>query len=331
MVLIRMFSIIPAYYSLYRDVRRQKHFVKRVIEKEIDRARISNDGSLDEEDFSKIRNYYGFGVPAIVGEGICTLRGKAMSEKERITSTNQGALTGLYDDFFDKTHLDNKQIRKMMDHPAQIKPQSSLEKLFVHFLMRVHENLFDKGYFSQTFDQVFNAQSDTHKQLDENFSLEEIKEITLRKGGVSLLFYRSAFAHNLEDGEEEALYNAGGLMQLGNDIFDVYKDEKQKIRTLVTSCKTINDVRIIFEDQMDKTISLVKQSGFQEKDKRKFLNKLLLGISRCFVCLDQLEKLQQQSNGLFIPADYRREEMICDMEKPANIIRSIRYYLNYKL
>ena len=330
MTIKNLLKLPPAYSGLWMDVKRQKKFVNDLLEPDILSAKKTNDGSLDEKDFSKIRNYYGFGVPAIVGEGMCMLRGKAMMERERTTSTYQGALTGLYDDFFDKTHMDHEDIRKMMDDPIRFNPQSSLEKLFIHFLTRVHENLYNKDFFKHTFDQVYQAQIDTHKQLNENISTEEIKEITFRKGGVSLLFYRSAFAHDLQDGEEEALYNAGSLMQLGNDIFDVYKDEQQKIRTLVTTCKTINEIRIVFRDQMDKTVMLIKRSGYQEKDKRKFLNKLVLGISRCFVCLDQLENLQQRSNGIFVPASYRREDMICDMEKSANILSSIKYYLDYK-
>lgn len=293
-------------------------------------AAINNDGSLDEEDFKKIRTYYGFGVPAIVGEGFCTLRGKPMLERERFTSTYQGALTGLYDDFFDKTHIDPEGIRKMMDDPSGFPASSSLEQLFTTLLTKVHEGLYDKDLFNRTFDQVFLAQAESSKQVGSELSIEEIKDISFRKGGYSLLFYRSIFSHELIEGEEEALYNAGSLMQLGNDIFDVYDDERQHIKTLLTACRTMNEVRDIFRDQMEKSIRLIRKSAYNDKDKSGYLHKFVLAISRCFVCMDQLERLQQKTGGEFIPSEYSRNELICDMEKPANVLRSIKYYVAYK-
>ncbi len=327
---LNLIKLFPTYSRLARDVRRQKKFVQAVLEPMIREAAINNDGSLDEEDFKKIRSYYGFGVPAIVGEGFCTLRGKPMLERERFTSTYQGALTGLYDDFFDKTHIDPEGIRKMMDDPSGFPASSSLEQLFTTLLTKVHEGLYDKDLFNRTFDQVFLAQAESSKQAGSELSIEEIKDISFRKGGYSLLFYRSIFSHELIEGEEEALYNAGSLMQLGNGIFDVYDDERQHIKTLLTVCRTMNDVRAIFRDQMEKSIRLIRKSAYMDKDKSGYLHKFVLAISRCFVCMDQLESLQQKTGGEFIPSEYSRNELVCDMEKPANMLRSIKYYVAYK-
>jgi len=330
MIIRNLISLFPTYYAMYWDVKRQKRFVQAVIEPEIASARSGNDGTLDEEDFQKIRSYYGFGVPAIVGEGICTLHGRQMSSRERTASTYQGALTGLYDDFFDKTRLDHKDIKRMMLQPAEYKANSSLEKLFIHFLNSVHAHLDNKLYFSESFNKVFEVQIETEKQLQTDFPLDAIKQITFKKGGLSLLFYRSIFKEKLYDGEEEALYQVGALMQLGNDIFDVHKDQAQKIRTLPTSCSHIDDVRKIFEGQLANTIMLLEQSDFPESNKKNYISKLILGTSRCYVCLDQLDKLEKKTAGVFTPSAYTRKEMICDMDRPANILRSIRYYLTYK-
>lgn len=324
-----LIKLIPTYQALLSDVRKQKRYVRDVLEPDIQKARQTNDGSLDEEDFKKMRGYYGFGVPAIVGEGFCTLRGRAMSKKERFANTYQGALTGLFDDFFDKTNPDRDDILKMMKSPEVYNAESSLERLFVDFLSKVHKNIEDREYFALTFRRVFDAQLESELQLREDITLDQIKAITFSKGGHSLLFYRSVFENKLSVTEEEALFNAGGLMQLGNDIFDVWKDAPQNIKTLVTACKNISEVREVFNVQMNKTLSLFEQTSFPRTNISKYLHKLVLGISRCFFCLDQLEGLESQSNGQFNPAAYSREEMICDMEKPLNMLRSIRYYLNY--
>jgi hypothetical protein len=330
MIIQNIYRLPSAYYALYRDVKRQRRFVREVIEGNIQEAIKSNDDTLDEEDFEKIRNYYGFGVPAIVGEGICTLRGTPMNKRERRASSYQGALTGLYDDFFDKTRLTEDEIRAMMDDPAGYKASSSLESLFIHFLQGVHENLYDKALFNEYFDRVFSAQIESKKQANEGLSHANIKEITFLKGGNSVLFYRSIFEHSLQKGEEEALFHTGALMQLGNDIFDVYKDERGKIHTLLTSCTEIDEVRQVFLEQMALSISLIKKLSNDKAGIRKYLDKFVLGISRCFVCMDQLESLQQKTGGRFLPSEYSRKELICDMEKSGNIISALRYFLKYR-
>lgn len=327
MALKNLFSIYPAYAGLKQDVNHQKSFFQEVIEKDITKAITDNDGTLDEEDFAKIRNYYGFGVPAIVGEGFCTLRQIPMSHQERTTSTYQGALTGLYDDFFDKTNIGIEGIREMMDQPGIYDAKTSLERLFIRFLLQVHENLPDKAFFNKAFNRVFDAQIESSKQAKDELSYEQIKEITFKKGGYSLLFYRSAFGHEMKEGEEKALYQTGAVMQLGNDIFDIYKDERDSIKTLVSYCDVIEEPRSIFIDKLKESIRLIKATAYQPDGIQNYLRKYILGISRCFVALDQLERLQSNSEGKFMPALYSRKDMICDMEKPQNIIRSARYYL----
>ena len=329
MKLKNLFILTSTYITLLRDVKRQRKFVGSVLEADIADAAKRNDGTLDEEDFAKIRGYYGFGVPAIVGEGFCTLRGAKMTQTERLAATYQGALTGLYDDFFDKSGLADDEIKSMMADPGGYCPVSSLERLFVNFLEKVHENVDDKTSFNYYFKKVFDAQVKSKKQL-QDLGWDEIKEITFDKGGYSLLFYRSVFQHELREGEEDAFFNIGGLMQLGNDIFDVHKDLQAGIRTLLTGTENIDEVRQEFRSRLEKSIFGIKKLDYRKKNINNHLNKFLLGISRCFVCLDQLEKLQNKTGGRFIPSAYSRQELICDMEKPLNLLKSMQYFTSYR-
>lgn len=325
-----LINIYPTYAGIRHNVKVQKRFLQDIVEPDIANALNTNDGSLDEEDFRKIRGYYGFGVPAIVGEGFCTLRQSPMTDNERKCATYQGALTGLYDDFFDKTNMSLEDIRSMMDNPESYLPKSSLEKLFIHFLRQVRSRLPDKSIFNKAFDQVFEAQKQSSGQTTKEISFEDIKEITIKKGGYSLLFYRTAFGGELLEGEQKALYNIGGAMQLGNDIFDVYEDEKEGIQTLLTACTHIEEPRSIFTEQLKESVRLIKDSAYSPSGIKNYLRKYILGMSRCFVALDQFERLEKRSGGIFKASEYLRKDLICDMEKPGNIISSLRYYLGYK-
>ncbi|MBU2652162.1 MAG: hypothetical protein KKA81_14635 [Bacteroidetes bacterium] len=322
--------IIPAIYTyryLLQDVKRQRKFLHAHVVPVINRYRRDNDGSLDEEDFKKILNYYGFGVPAIVGEAICTLRGRPMTERERLCSTFQGALTGLYDDFFDKTGLSDEQILDMMNHPDSWIPKTALEKLFIEFLKNVYQNLDLPEYFNHYFHKVFLAQQKSLLQTDPGISYDDILEITYDKGGYSLLFYRSAFTIPATVPEENALFRLGSLMQLGNDIFDVWKDSPQGIRTPVTASGKISRLRKIFINKLQDAMNACDEAGFKAENLFLFRRKFILAISRCFVCMDQLERLEQGTGGVFNPKEYSREQLVCDMERPLNILKAIGYFL----
>ncbi len=322
--------LLPTITTLFKEIRNQREFLNHTIEIDIKKASNTNDGTLDENDFNKMRNYYGIRVPSGIGESYCTLRGYKMTETERKASTYQGALTGLFDDFFDKTQFPVEQLKEMLDDPFKYNTTTSLEDLFIDFLKTVHLNIHATDFFNDMFNKVYHAQVESLKQLKPDISYEEIKRITFNKGGYSLLFYRSAFNNNLVENEYNALFNLGALMQLCNDIFDVYKDEKQKIRTLVTATDNTDNFRNIFNKQITKTYEMVKTLDYKEKNIKMFLSKFSLFFSRCFVCLDQLERLQKKNNNKFEPVKFSRKELICDMEKPINILRTLNHFLLYK-
>jgi hypothetical protein len=56
---------------------------------------------------------------------------------------------------------------------------------------------------------------------------------------------------------------------------------------------------------------------------------MAFGLARCFVCLDQYENLEKIS-GTFQPHTYSRQQLICDMEKPKNLLSSFSYFTKYK-
>jgi hypothetical protein len=317
--------------SMLRDFQRQKQFLRRYIKPDLSNYFKGNDGSLDEQDYHKIMNYYGFGVPAIVGEGFCALRGKRMTERERIASTGQGVITGLYDDFFDKTGIANSQIREMMENPFTFTATSSLESIFIEYLKKIHKNAHDPVALNDAFDRVYKVQVESQLQLNREMDHKSLLKLTYDKGGFSLLFYRSVFENPIIEGERDAIYQVGGLMQMANDLFDVYEDSRNGISTLFTQSQEIKELRSIYLKQQDLTIAAITELAYPEANKRTYLRKLSLGLSRCQVCLDQLEKLENRRSVGFNPLAHERKELVCDMEKYGNLFLSFLYYLKTEI
>ena len=318
---------------MIRNVNRQKKFIQQHLREEVDAARKTNDGSLDESDFKKITSYYGLAVPAILGEALCDLRGKKMTIDERKALTYQGAMTGLFDDFFDKENISHDAVRSFMENPEEASGQNSRQNLFLQFYKKALAHAHDPQLMLYYLKKVYEAQVESKKQaITGSLTKEEIKRITVNKGGVSVLFYRSVMSNPLEKYEEVALYQMGGLMQFGNDIFDVYKDCQKNIDTLITTAHDINDVRSDFDAMTETSFASVYQTGYKKKKTREFLRLISMSLcSRCHTFFEQLEKKQKETNNVFTPYQYRREELICDMEKPSKKWKTVRYYIRQKL
>lgn len=327
-----IFNAAKTISSLLRSVKKQHRFIATELGEILTTARKTNDGSLDSSDFKKITHYYGLAVPAILGDSICALRGFKMTRKERLALTYQGAMTGLFDDFFDKFDMSDEKVKSFMEKPDQLKGENSAEKLFLIFYKNALLNAHDPVLVSKYLRQVYQAQIESKKQAEPGLSEKEILDITLKKGGVSVLFYRASMSHSFVKGEEDALNEMGGLMQFGNDIFDIYKDRNSNIQTIPTTAKKNDAVRQLFSDQMNKSFDLTKQLSYKTKNKRKYLSLVAMSLcSRCFVCLDQLKKNESSTDSVFIPGKYTREQLVCDMDKRKNIVKAIRYFLRQRI
>ena len=125
------------------------------------------------------------------------------------------------------------------------------------------------------------------------------------------------------------IFQLGGLLQLANDIFDACKDIQNGVHTLMSVAEHVDAIRVLFMHELKETFLLAGQTGYDGKNIKAFLRTISLAVcSRTQVCLDRYEEAEERSGNLFAPEDYSRKELICDMERPGNLIRSVKYYLN---
>ena len=122
------------------------------------------------------------------------------------------------------------------------------------------------------------------------------------------------------DSDVEVLVVCTGLVRLA-------LSQAEGINTLVTRANHIRDLKAIYQNQLDKAFSAIKSLPYPDHNKKLYLRKLSLGISRCMVCLDQLENLEKRNRNVFSAADFSRRELVCDMEKPGNLLRSLHHHL----
>ncbi len=195
------------------------------------------------------------------------------------------------------------------------------------YLYRRAKQLHPDGrQFDRYLDKTLLAQEESLHQSSNNLPITKLKEITWNKGGYALLLYRSAINKKISRSEEKAIWQLGGLMQLHNDIFDLYRDLQEKIYTIPSCSSDIVTLHQSFNEEIFKTVRLFESLDCSKNAQLKFFLLLHLAVGTGHICLEQYGDLQEKY-GAFEPHKYPRHELICDMESFRKICKTILYSL----
>ncbi|MBD79002.1 MAG: hypothetical protein CL840_08795 [Crocinitomicaceae bacterium] len=317
----------PQLINTYKkNFRVQKEFMAHTIELDIAEALKTNDGSIGEKDIQKIRTYYGNAVPAILGEGYAILRGKALTSDERTVQTYLGGLTGLFDDLFDEKEIEQTCLLEMINDPKESQAKTSFELLFLRFYIKALA-LGNRKRIIELLVKGFYAQVASLEQVQQDVSQERIAEITREKGGIFLQFYRAGFHEPPGSVENEMLYNIGAAGQLENDIFDLYKDHQDGIKTLSTTAPSIDELEKTYDSWISQYQVKLTQLNFEEKAITRFERFTRILYLRGKVCLSQYLQLETQMGGQLDVSKCTRKDLICDMGKLSNQLKLMGLYL----
>ena len=309
-----------------KQVKVQRDFIHKNLHPILSKYHHQNDGSLSAFDFDKITNYYGIGSPVLAGEGISGFLNKTISDSERKSLTFMAAITGLFDDFFDRSNQSLERIKGLMTLNEDIIASNSHEKLFQDLVKSILQTVKDKKRVQEYAEKVFLAQVESLKQKEKSLSWDELFYITYQKGGESLLFYRCSFDDEISPEEEKCLFKIGGLVQICNDVFDVSKDLKEGVRTILTEA---HDIQIVHSkiDQLQKDTFGFCKSKFPHKNMDVLLEQIKFIVSQSLVALNFYQTTQNNNGKNFTPQKYPREALICDMGKKLNLLRAGFYWI----
>ncbi len=325
-----LFLLPSTIITIINNLKKQRKFLNKNICPILDNAKVNNDGTLSEKDFDKINMYYGLAVPAILAEAFCMLQNRKLSEKERMISTCQGATTGLFDDFFDEKYLNEIDILEKIEISKKSLSKNSNEDLFDFFYLKSLELSENPETIKGCSRAIYKEQVKSKLQQTGNLSAQQTWDITLSKGGNSLLFYRAAIEPPTSDKEKSVLFLMGGLMQLSNDLFDVYKDREAGIKTLPMFYDDIGELKMFFQEKLQAIYAEAYSLPFNRYSIQCFLSIISISVfSRSFVCLQQLKELQKTTGNVFQLSNYTRKQLICDMDTKKNMLRSAAYHVKY--
>lgn len=319
------FRYIGTAVKVYKEIQVQKRYNKTFLLPYLNELELKFNGKFQPEQKKKIVDYYGLFITSFLCSSYVRLYGRTLTGAERKRATLFGILTPVGDDLFDIDKLPNHEIEQITFQPESYDAKTfsaKVAKEIQTFLL--NDVPFKKEYINASKD-VLNIQVETAKQTNSSISFEEMQRITWIKGAVSVIIYHQCLDTIADAQMLDVLFMIGSLYQLGNDIFDLYKDVRDNIYTTVNTC---NDFEV-FEKRF---IARVKEQNekiyalpYTQKDKESFCIVMNAINARSMVAIQQLKKTEKRLGKDINWWQQPRKAMITDMEKPLNLLKWMYY------
>jgi len=321
------FRYISIARRVYKEIQIQKRFNNDFLIPYLDELETKYNGKFQAEQRQKILNYYGLFITSFLCSSYKRLYGKTLSYDERKRATLFGILTPVGDDLFDIDKLKIEDIRKITFAPESYDATTFSSKVAKEIQTYLLQHVPHKEEYLQASKNVLDIQVETTKQTNPEISKEEIERITHTKGAVSVIIYHQSLDEIASPQMLEVLFYVGSLFQLGNDIFDLYKDVRDNIYTLINSCQDYITFKEKFLQRVKEQNGKIMALPYAEKNKKEFCIVMNTINARSVVALDQFIRLQRKMHSKINWWKLQRKDMIVDMEKPSNFLKWFYYIM----
>ncbi len=270
----------------------------------------------------KIKKYYCLGIP-LTCAAYTKIYGRKLSGIEREYATLTGIITPLIDDFTDERTLSNEAIDKLTSSPANYEARTLEEAVVKTILCFLLEKVTSPEGFLYALKQTIQAQHWSQRQMEPGVPQDELRNITLEKGAWSHIFFHYIINEVPTQQTIDTFHLMGGLLQMSNDIFDVYKDFKEGIATYANTCDDYAALEKYYVKECRKFVSQARALPYERPNLEFFITFFVFVMARGIVALRMLYKLQKKLGGGVLPIEkLERKQLICDMEKPVNSIKT---------
>jgi len=280
-------------------------------------------GRLDDFTFHKIVNSYAIYNPMMC-DAFSLLHGRLTNRQEKERMLHYFICSSLFDNFCDRDALTVKQLNDISFNTELYHAERFDEKLFLHSHVLLRDYVRDKQYYNEVTHKLFDVQQRSAKQFDEGITDEELEAITFMKGGYSVLLCHFYMDEEATAEEQQCWYRIGSIIQLTNDLYDIYKDIQDGSQTLANRMRNayaFNEFFLGIVGNMKKEIEALPCPA---SVKRSFAVSMM-GI--CAFGLIALQQLQQVQGTAFELPDFQtlpRKSLIIDMEKLSNLWKWMR-------
>ncbi|MDX1911057.1 MAG: hypothetical protein SFV22_06210 [Saprospiraceae bacterium] len=278
---------------------------------------------LDERELRRFRHYY-FGVTYLAAI-MRSLRGRGRSHNEQDLFAQMAALACFFDDLTDHYASESALPPDAIADPETFGAIADRRGIALHLLQAIYQRLPAQNlpHFRAFMLRVFQ----TEISIEHPDDPKDLFDIHAEKGGCSVLLFRSLLNEPLGRHEENAWFQFGALVQLSDDIFDLWHDHQAGIHTPATQhagCGAPEALATQFEQQ-----ALVARDAFLKTSFPAHRIETALGLQHILesitrVCLRHYLRLSRRHVRLPLED---RTLMVVDMQKLHNRLKVVGQWL----
>ena len=288
-------------------------------------------GKFDEGTFKKVVKSHSVYLP-IVNDAFTALHDRTTTLKEQERSIHYFICSSLFDNFWDDKTLNIDQLEQISFDTKRYPAKTFDEKVFVASHLFLLDEVKNKEAYLTIFRRTFNAQQASLEQFNAGITDNQITNITFEKGGNAVLLCSYYLDIDTSVTEENCWYYLGSIIQLSNDLFDIYKDINDGIQTLATRCTNAYAMETFFLQRLHLLKENIRLLEVSNSKKQSFSIAMAATAVLGLVAIEHLKEIQSSSDQLPDFKTLARQDLIVDMEKPKNILRWIKLlYVHAKM
>lgn len=261
-----------------------------------------------------------------INDAFLLLQSRGASQLERERNMHFTVMSCVYDTIMDEEEIPIEALNSMLDHPESHGVSTFNTAVLKDVYLQLLSSIRFRDAFKRLIHEVHQAQLDSLLQKDPGLSMDGILSITVRKGGSSLL--SSKYLLDTPESKEidTCWYELGVTVQMMDDLYDVYEDLQQGVRTFSNTISSFDTIKKIYDDQVNRLIGSIQAldvGSYKKNRMRVFLSPIAaLG----YVALGQLKKNTADGDLIVDLKSVKRKNLITDMEKIPNLISFFRYW-----
>ena len=282
------------------------------------------DGKFGQKTLEKIVRRFSI-QQHYINDSFSSLFGRNNNANEKERNLLYFITVSVYDDFFDDKTLTLEQIDSIFYHPDEFIPQTFFEKVFIYTHTSLLNDVADRAQYFKDYEGLHIAQKDSLEQFNPKVSDETLLSITTRKGGYCLLMCRHYLDTPYLPEADATWYALGGVIQLTNDLYDIYKDLQEGIITLAVRAKNYEAINVLYHKHANALNESIRKLPVTSP--RKIDLSIILNVFAAFgyIALDNLARLQGNNANLPALETLDRKELIIDMEKNINRYKLLKF------
>ncbi len=246
--------------------------------------------------------------------GLAGLQGRELTDAEEKRLLLLSIISPLYEDLFDARNAEVALIRQLTHTPQEYIPQHAGEALLKAAYLRLLDCTLDPDKVMAHFNDVCYWQEVSRRQQSGGIGEAELFRITYHKSYHSVLLFYTAFDRYPSPSETAMAFPMAGLMQLTNDVFDVWKDIRSGVFTIPILYRRYGRLERRFSAESARFNQGLARLPFPAAHRKKYA--LTMHALHAMGAI-ALRNLRQEARGVQNVTELAllgRKRLVCDMD-----------------